>query len=188
MVGLKHSRELQELAGEGSLHAGMQEPSLLPGLCILLSLSGVMVQKAKGTRSQCPQNAFCVNGTYCTCNPGYTSQSGNKFFTNPLEQCQDTDECKPPISIYCGANAECQNVEGSFYCLCDPGYKLLSGDAEFKNSNENTCQSKWKRGSWTVLERGTLDGGEKTLALGEWSVEWWTWSFCSIVGFWNIWL
>ncbi|KAF6305678.1 adhesion G protein-coupled receptor E3 [Rhinolophus ferrumequinum] len=118
----------------------MQEPSLLPGLCILLSLSGVMVQKAKGTCSQCPQNAFCVNGTYCTCNPGYISQSGNKFFTNPLEQCHDTDECKPPISIYCGANAECQNVEGSFYCRCDPGYKLLSGDAEFKNSNENTCQ------------------------------------------------
>ncbi|XP_019519679.1 PREDICTED: adhesion G protein-coupled receptor E3, partial [Hipposideros armiger] len=57
-----------------------------------------------------------------------------------LEKCKDIDECKPPIGIYCGANARCQNVEGSFYCLCDPGYKLLSGDAQFKDSNENTCQ------------------------------------------------
>nr|XP_045372045.1 adhesion G protein-coupled receptor E3 [Camelus bactrianus] len=118
----------------------MRGPPLLPGLCFLLSLSGVLAQKSKGTCPQCPLNASCVNGTYCTCNPGYTSQSGQKFFTFPLEICEDIDECKPPISIYCGVNAECQNVEGSFYCHCNAGYKLLSGNAHFNNSNENTCQ------------------------------------------------
>nr|KAF6400247.1 adhesion G protein-coupled receptor E3 [Rousettus aegyptiacus] len=120
----------------------MQEPSLLPELCILLSLSGVVFQKAEGTCPPCSQNSFCVNDTYCTCNPGYTSQSGQKFFTFPLEICQDIDECKPPFGIYCGSHAKCQNVEGSFYCHCNIGYKLLSGDTQFKNSNENTCRSK----------------------------------------------
>ncbi|XP_015422980.1 PREDICTED: adhesion G protein-coupled receptor E3 isoform X1 [Myotis davidii] len=119
----------------------MRGPSLLQGLCILLSLSGVMIQKANCACPPCPQNAVCVDGTNCTCNSGYTSQSGKKFFTYPLEICQDTDECKPPISVYCGLNAECQNVPGSFYCQCDAGYKLLSGNTQFKNSNENTCQN-----------------------------------------------
>ena len=54
----------------------------------------------------------------------------------------DVDECKPPFSVYCGVNAECQNIIGSFYCHCIAGYKLLSGKAQFNNSNENTCQSK----------------------------------------------
>ncbi|XP_036158653.1 adhesion G protein-coupled receptor E3 isoform X4 [Myotis myotis] len=119
----------------------MSGPSLLQGLCILLSLSGVMIQKANCACPPCPQNAVCVDGTNCTCNSGYTSQSGKKYFTYPLEICQDTDECKPPISVYCGLNAECQNVPGSFYCQCEPGYKLLSGNTQFKNSNENTCQN-----------------------------------------------
>ncbi|EFB21922.1 hypothetical protein PANDA_020843, partial [Ailuropoda melanoleuca] len=52
----------------------------------------------------------------------------------------DINECDPPISIYCGANAACKNVDGGFHCRCNPGYKLLSGDTQFQNSNENTCQ------------------------------------------------
>ncbi|XP_036095780.1 adhesion G protein-coupled receptor E3 isoform X3 [Molossus molossus] len=118
----------------------MQRPLLLAGLYILLSLSGVMIQKSKSTCRDCPQNAFCVNATHCTCNSGYTPESKSEFFTYPLEKCKDIDECKPPISIYCGPNAECQNAEASFFCHCDPGYKLLSGKTRFMNSNENTCQ------------------------------------------------
>ncbi|XP_072803615.1 adhesion G protein-coupled receptor E3 isoform X2 [Vicugna pacos] len=72
----------------------MQGPPLLPGLCFLLSLSGVLAQKSKGTCRQCPLNASCVNGTYCTCNPGYTSRSGQKFFTFPLEICEETTSSK----------------------------------------------------------------------------------------------
>nr|KAF6400249.1 adhesion G protein-coupled receptor E3 [Rousettus aegyptiacus] len=84
----------------------MQEPSLLPELCILLSLSGVVFQKAEGTCPPCSQNSFCVNDTYCTCNPGYTSQSGQKFFTFPLEICQAietrvvTDNCSEKRKIF----------------------------------------------------------------------------------------
>ncbi|XP_070318998.1 adhesion G protein-coupled receptor E3 [Odocoileus virginianus] len=113
---------------------------LLPGLCFLLSLSGVVAQQTKGTCTHCPQNAFCVNATHCTCNSGYNSESGKKYFRFRFERCEDIDECKPPISIYCGVNAECQNIEGSFYCHCIAGYKLLSGKPQFKDSNENTCK------------------------------------------------
>ncbi|XP_045401355.1 adhesion G protein-coupled receptor E3 isoform X2 [Lemur catta] len=119
----------------------MRQPWLLPGLCLLLSLSGAVAQKPKATCSHCPPNASCVNGTHCTCNPGYVSGSGKKFFTFPLETCDDINECQPPFSIYCGLNAECQNAEGSFYCRCVPGYELLSGDTKFKNFNENTCRT-----------------------------------------------
>ena len=62
--------------------------------------------------------------------------------TNSLLCVPDIDECKPPINIYCGVNAKCQNTEGSFYCHCITGYRLLSGDEKFSNSSENTCQSK----------------------------------------------
>ncbi|XP_016075150.1 PREDICTED: adhesion G protein-coupled receptor E3 [Miniopterus natalensis] len=67
----------------------MRGPSLLPGLCILLSLSIVMIQKAKGACPQCPKNANCVKDKYCTCNKGYVSKSGKEFFTFPLEVCQE---------------------------------------------------------------------------------------------------
>ncbi|KAG5208645.1 hypothetical protein JEQ12_016210 [Ovis aries] len=118
----------------------MRGSSLLPGLCFLLSLSGVVAQKTKGTCTRCPKNAFCVNATHCTCNHGYNSESREKYFTYRFETCEDIDECKPPTSIHCGVNAECQNTIGSFHCHCVAGYKLLSGKAQFSNSNENTCQ------------------------------------------------
>ncbi|XP_004277457.1 adhesion G protein-coupled receptor E3 isoform X1 [Orcinus orca] len=118
----------------------MQGSSLLPGLCFLLSLSGVVAQKTKGTCRSCPPHSSCVNATHCTCNHGYISESRQRYFTFPLETCKDIDECTPPISIYCGVNAECQNTKGSFYCHCKAGYKALSGKAQFNNSNENTCQ------------------------------------------------
>ncbi|XP_034513056.1 adhesion G protein-coupled receptor E3 [Ailuropoda melanoleuca] len=117
----------------------MRGPSLLPGLCFLLSLSVVMDQKTTAS-CNCPQHAYCVNDTHCTCEHGYRSDFEQQFFTFPLTTCQDINECDPPISIYCGANAACKNVDGGFHCRCNPGYKLLSGDTQFQNSNENTCQ------------------------------------------------
>uniref|UniRef100_A0A8C9KEW7 Adhesion G protein-coupled receptor E3 n=1 Tax=Panthera tigris altaica TaxID=74533 RepID=A0A8C9KEW7_PANTA len=64
----------------------------VPGLCFLLS--EVMAQMTKATCPQCPQHAFCVNGTYCTCDSGYASDSGKKFFTFPLETCNETTSSK----------------------------------------------------------------------------------------------
>ncbi|XP_012889655.1 PREDICTED: EGF-like module-containing mucin-like hormone receptor-like 3 [Dipodomys ordii] len=116
----------------------MQRPWLLPGLCFLLSLPGAMTQKSKDSCS-CPQHASCVNSTACTCNPGYTSSSGQKLFTFPLETCDDVDECAPPVSMDCGPNAQCHNLEGTFECRCMAGFELASGGVQFKYSKENTC-------------------------------------------------
>uniref|UniRef100_G1QZ67 Adhesion G protein-coupled receptor E3 n=1 Tax=Nomascus leucogenys TaxID=61853 RepID=G1QZ67_NOMLE len=77
----------------------MQGPLLLPGLCFLLSLFGAVTQKTKTSCAKCPANASCVNNTHCTCDHGYTSGSGQKLFTFPLETCNAietrviTDNC-----------------------------------------------------------------------------------------------
>uniref|UniRef100_A0A2K5C1Z3 Adhesion G protein-coupled receptor E3 n=1 Tax=Aotus nancymaae TaxID=37293 RepID=A0A2K5C1Z3_AOTNA len=71
----------------------------IPALVFLLSLFGAVIQKTKASCPQCPENASCVNNTYCTCDPGYTSGSGQKLFTFPLEICKAvetrviTDNC-----------------------------------------------------------------------------------------------
>ncbi|XP_025718878.1 adhesion G protein-coupled receptor E3 isoform X2 [Callorhinus ursinus] len=67
----------------------MRGPSLLPGLCFLLSLSEVMDQRSIAP-CKCPPNADCVNGTYCTCKHGYTSVYGKELFTFPLATCEET--------------------------------------------------------------------------------------------------
>ncbi|KAK2506550.1 hypothetical protein MC885_015302, partial [Smutsia gigantea] len=59
-----------------------------PGLCLLLHVSGVGAQKTKSPCLRCPLNASCVNDTYCTCNPGHTSESGQEFFTFPFKICK----------------------------------------------------------------------------------------------------
>ncbi|XP_078010080.1 putative adhesion G protein-coupled receptor E4P isoform X2 [Phascolarctos cinereus] len=62
---------------------------LLWGLFILLATATVQNQRA--SCPQCPQHSSCVNGTFCTCQDGYTSESGDRFFTDPKEGCIVTD-------------------------------------------------------------------------------------------------
>ncbi|XP_060041921.1 latent-transforming growth factor beta-binding protein 4 isoform X2 [Erinaceus europaeus] len=47
------------------------------------------------------------------CDPGYQPTPGGG--------CQDLDECRN--RSFCGAHAVCQNLPGSFQCLCDQGYE-----------------------------------------------------------------
>uniref|UniRef100_A0A4X2M4R0 Latent-transforming growth factor beta-binding protein 4 n=1 Tax=Vombatus ursinus TaxID=29139 RepID=A0A4X2M4R0_VOMUR len=47
------------------------------------------------------------------CDPGYQP--------TPSGGCQDVDECRN--RTFCGAHATCQNLPGSFQCLCDQGYE-----------------------------------------------------------------
>ncbi|XP_047698158.1 adhesion G protein-coupled receptor E2 isoform X2 [Prionailurus viverrinus] len=114
--------------------------SLLPGLLTQLLLPlGAAAQKTSDCARWCPLNSRCVNATACRCSPGFTSLSGD-VFTNRLENCDDIDECGPPLPVSCGKFADCQNTEGSFYCKCRPGYLLASGAKAFRNESENTCQ------------------------------------------------
>lgn len=53
----------------------------------------------------------------------------------------DINECLQPEAS-CGPNAICENSEGSYSCMCNLGYKLLSGAESFANRSENTCHGK----------------------------------------------
>ncbi|XP_078010084.1 adhesion G protein-coupled receptor E2-like isoform X2 [Phascolarctos cinereus] len=57
-----------------------------------------------------------------------------------MNNCQDVNECAPPINISCGQNADCVNTNGSYHCSCKPGYALPSGKKTFRNATMNNCQ------------------------------------------------
>ncbi|XP_045022677.1 adhesion G protein-coupled receptor E2 isoform X5 [Bubalus bubalis] len=114
--------------------------SLLPGLLVLLLFPmGPTAQNSKACALRCPPNSSCVNGTACRCTPGFISSSG-EIFTDPLESCDDINECGPPSPVYCGSSADCQNTEGGYHCTCSPGYEPVSGATIFRNESENTCR------------------------------------------------
>ncbi|XP_065773665.1 adhesion G protein-coupled receptor E5 isoform X3 [Muntiacus reevesi] len=108
-------------------------------LCFLLTLSEVGSQNSKACALRCPPKSSCVNGNACRCDPGFISSSG-EIFTDPLESCDDINECGPPSPVYCGSSADCQNTEGGYHCTCSPGYEPTSGVTIFRNESENTCQ------------------------------------------------
>uniref|UniRef100_U3KNC5 Adhesion G protein-coupled receptor E2 n=1 Tax=Oryctolagus cuniculus TaxID=9986 RepID=U3KNC5_RABIT len=112
---------------------------LLPVLGVLLTLSGAGTQKSKACAPWCPARSTCVNGTACRCDAGFTSTSG-EIFTERTDMCEDINECAPPRSLSCGKFADCQNMDGSYYCTCNPGYRLISGEKVFKDESQNTCQ------------------------------------------------
>ncbi|KAM8765903.1 adhesion G protein-coupled receptor E2-like [Rhynchonycteris naso] len=111
-----------------------------PVLWVMLISLGAIAQKPGAPCAQCPRNAHCVNATFCSCDPGFTSLSREVIFNNLLEICTDINKCGPPLYVSCGSSADCHNVEGSYYCECTPGYDLLSGGNKFKSEEENTCQ------------------------------------------------
>ncbi|XP_048198314.1 adhesion G protein-coupled receptor E5 isoform X2 [Perognathus longimembris pacificus] len=118
--------------------AGPCRPALLV-LCMVLRLWGAAAYKTGGCAKWCPPHSTCLNATTCRCEPGFTSGE-EPIITSPDGSCDDINECAPPLRTSCGKFADCQNTEGSYYCLCSPGYALLSGGKKFHNESENTCQ------------------------------------------------
>nr|XP_037848012.1 adhesion G protein-coupled receptor E2 isoform X2 [Chlorocebus sabaeus] len=106
--------------------------------CVWLILLGAETQDFRDCARWCPENSSCVNATACRCNPGFNSSS--EIFTSPTEICDDINECAPPSEVSCGKFSDCRNIEGSYDCVCNPGYELVSGAKTFKNESENTCQ------------------------------------------------
>uniref|UniRef100_A0A6I8MYN4 Latent-transforming growth factor beta-binding protein 4 n=1 Tax=Ornithorhynchus anatinus TaxID=9258 RepID=A0A6I8MYN4_ORNAN len=60
------------------------------------------------------------------CDPGYQPTPGGG--------CQDVDECRN--RTFCGAHAVCQNLPGSFQCLCDQGYEGARDGRQCVDVNE----------------------------------------------------
>ncbi|XP_074166197.1 adhesion G protein-coupled receptor E3 isoform X1 [Sminthopsis crassicaudata] len=122
---------------------GIRCPLFLLGLCILVLLNTAMLQFIKGSQCRhggCPKDSICVNKTHCACEDGFITSSGNKYFSDILEICDDVNECVPPIKIFCGMNADCVNTYGSYNCTCITGYVLPSGEKNFPNASMNNCQ------------------------------------------------
>ncbi|XP_074166228.1 putative adhesion G protein-coupled receptor E4P isoform X2 [Sminthopsis crassicaudata] len=91
---------------------------LLWGLFILLVTAAA--QKQGVSCPQCPKHSSCINGISCSCQDGYTSESGNIFFTDPREICKDINECDDNPAI-CKDNV-CINQDGSYQCSCYSSY------------------------------------------------------------------
>ncbi|XP_061006014.1 adhesion G protein-coupled receptor E2-like [Dama dama] len=149
--------------GKGTPLRGLSSPfkcvsSFARGLLVLLLFPmGPTAQNSKACALQCPPKSSCVNGNACRCDPGFISSSG-EIFTDPLESCDDINECGPPSPVYCGSSADCQNTEGGYHCTCSPGFEPTSGATIFQNESENTCQgdgiTSWEEGSTNWKVRG----------------------------------
>ena len=72
------------------------------------------------------------------------------FIAKGRTLCVDIDECKewdsnPP----CGSNAACYNTQGSFYCLCLPGFistttfQFTALTGECKGEDYSVCVCTW---------------------------------------------
>ncbi|KAI4877437.1 hypothetical protein NFI96_026931 [Prochilodus magdalenae] len=96
-------------------------------------------------RGICGPNSTCHNtegSYYCTCNHGFISSNGREIFNGSQGvTCDDRDECSDNREI-CGQHAKCINTIGGYYCICDQGYRLASGETNFTGigSCEHVCK------------------------------------------------
>ncbi|XP_074059749.1 adhesion G protein-coupled receptor E3-like isoform X2 [Macrotis lagotis] len=115
----------------------------LPGFCVsvLFEIAATQISKDPQCDIWCTQHATCINMTHCSCDNGFASTSGKKYFNDILENCDDVNECAGPNGITCGLKADCTNTEGSYHCTCISGYVLPSGEKTFPNETMNNCQN-----------------------------------------------
>ncbi|XP_063076201.1 adhesion G protein-coupled receptor E5 isoform X2 [Engraulis encrasicolus] len=93
----------------------------------------------------CGDNADCFNtvGSYnCQCKAGFRPSRGNNNFTAESGvKCQEINTCSEK-KINCGANAKCENSQGSYVCVCKEGF-LPNNDPSietFLTDQGVTCQ------------------------------------------------
>uniref|UniRef100_A0A1I8BSD7 EGF-like domain-containing protein n=1 Tax=Meloidogyne hapla TaxID=6305 RepID=A0A1I8BSD7_MELHA len=60
------------------------------------------------------EQGICLEGGECRCAPGWQGDG--------RVACMDVDECASKNEKICGPNAECQNLPGSYQCVCNPGF------------------------------------------------------------------
>ncbi|XP_054418047.1 adhesion G protein-coupled receptor E2-like [Pteronotus mesoamericanus] len=150
-------------------HIDPHKPCDIPGLILQLLLTLVAAEKNRNASTSmacapwCPPQSTCVNATACRCAQGFSSSSG-EIVTKASETCDDINECESPSTVSCGKFANCQNTEGSYYCRCNSGYRLVSGAARFSNESENTCQGEGLLVFSASLEVGGSRAGPSSLA------------------------
>uniref|UniRef100_H2Y8B4 EGF-like domain-containing protein n=1 Tax=Ciona savignyi TaxID=51511 RepID=H2Y8B4_CIOSA len=89
----------------------------------------------------CAQNCTNVVNSYnCSCRTGYKVDISNS------SNCVDVDECKtnPSICAAAGSAAVCKNNNGSYECMCKPGYIKVDGicaDIPDCTNNSTICDN-----------------------------------------------
>ncbi|XP_041735237.1 adhesion G protein-coupled receptor E5 [Coregonus clupeaformis] len=98
------------------------------------------INECRENKDGCGPNATCNNtiGSYfCICNYGFDSSTGVEiFFWGQGITCEDRNECAEDITI-CGKHTQCFNTPGDYYCVCNPGFGLKSGEAQFTGNGES---------------------------------------------------
>ncbi|XP_006146149.1 adhesion G protein-coupled receptor L4 [Tupaia chinensis] len=85
------------------------------------------------TKTPCLPNAKCEirNGVEaCYCNMGFSG--------NGVTICEDDNECGN-LTQSCGENANCTNTEGSYYCMCAPGFRSSNNQDRFITNDGTIC-------------------------------------------------
>ena len=90
---------------------------------------------------QCPAYSSCKhdkNGTEnaysCVCNKGFKSLHKIEEYNLNIEVCEDLDECNEDGGTHeCGPNTICDNLIGSYRCICKENFKRL---------NDTDCEGK----------------------------------------------
>ncbi|KAK3015592.1 hypothetical protein RJ639_007401 [Escallonia herrerae] len=90
-----------------------------------------MSASASANSSLCGANAFCSNGTLCSCYRGY---DGNPYLA---DGCHDIDECADPAQNPC--EKICVNMPGLYRCSCPSGYTSL-GYHCYKDSGNRSAR------------------------------------------------
>lgn len=76
----------------------------------------------------------------------FLDQSCNTGWTGDGKACQDVDECNVPCTLesppcaVCPPHGSCANSDGSFECVCEPGFEHASFDDDRTCSNFNECE------------------------------------------------
>ncbi|KAB1259993.1 Adhesion G protein-coupled receptor E2 [Camelus dromedarius] len=75
------------------------------------------------------------------CRPVSLCLVGTHTFGSDSVSCYvpDIKACDSHMTASCGLYADCLNTKGS-YCMCNPGYKIVSEAALFRNESKNKCQ------------------------------------------------
>ncbi|XP_070323969.1 adhesion G protein-coupled receptor L4 isoform X3 [Odocoileus virginianus] len=103
------------------------------------------------TKTPCHPNAKCEirNGAEgCYCNLGYSG--------NGITICEDDNECGN-LTQSCGENANCTNTQGSYYCVCAPGFRSSSNQDKFITNDGTICVAHQASLSMWILQSRILE-------------------------------
>eukprot|EP00916_Digyalum_oweni_P001905 GHVL01003665.1.p1 GENE.GHVL01003665.1~~GHVL01003665.1.p1 ORF type:complete len:553 (-),score=109.68 GHVL01003665.1:740-2398(-) len=93
------------------------------------SLFLLFLMRGRTQKMRCARNAEWAPMEGCRCLPGY---EGDGF-----ELCKDIDECAIGV---CGQGSRCINLDGSFQCLCPPGYQQIESPGDWILKKDMTSQ------------------------------------------------